>query len=114
MIIPFVTITLDKAYECRFDLSTTLRYQQLTGKKFTGVAEVTVDNVAELLWPMLKKHIPDLTLDGTTELIDACADSIFAIIHLVAACIDSAYNLDEKSPNVKALAATGRMPNLNI
>ena len=110
--IPFVTITLDRPYECRLGYSESISYQQLTGKKLSDVAEVTLDNLAGLLCAMIKKHVPDLTIEKTEQLLDEYADSIVAIIHLAVACVDNAYSLDEKSPNVKTLATLGKLPNI--
>jgi len=110
--IPFVTITLDRPYECRLGYSESILYQQLTGKKLSDVAEVTLDNLAGLLCAMIKKHVPDLTVEKTEQMLDEYADSIVAIVCLVAACIDNAYNLDDKSPNVKTLATLNRLPTI--
>jgi hypothetical protein len=44
-------------------------------------------------------------------MIDQYADSIIAIQHLVAACVDAAYNMDAENPNVRALAAIGKTLN---
>ena len=43
--IPFVTITLDRPYECRFDYSTSMRYQQITGKSMSSIGMVDMDNM---------------------------------------------------------------------
>ena len=110
--IPFITITLDKPYECRLGYRESLAYQQITGKSLAEIQEVGLDNIAGLLCAMLRKHIPDLTIEQTEQLIDDHVDSIAALIGLVAACIDAAYNLDKKLPNVKTLAAIKKLPTI--
>ena len=108
--IPFITITLDKPYECKMSYASSVRYQQLTGKPIIGITKVTIDNLPDLLCAMLRQHIPDITVEKTVDMIDEYADSIPALIHLVAACLDAAYSLDESHPNVKTLATLNRVP----
>lgn len=112
MKIPFIVITLDRPYECRFSYKASMRYQQLTGHKLTELAQVDLDNMPGLLQAMLQEYIPTLTTEQVVEMIDQYADSMIAIQHLVAACVDAAYNVDAENPNVKALAAIGKIPNI--
>lgn len=111
MKIPFVTITLDRPYDCRFSYKASIRYQQITGKKLTELAAVDMDNMPGLLQAMLQEYIPDLTTAQTIDLIDQHVDSVIALQLLVAACVDAAYNLDDENPNVKALTALNKIPN---
>ena len=108
--IPFIIITLDKPYECRLGYRESLAYQQITGKSLAEIQEVGLDNVAGLLCAMLRKHDQSLTVESVEQLIDEHVDSISALIGLVAACVDAAYNLDKQNPNVKTLAAIKRLP----
>lgn len=114
MPIPFVTITLDRPYDCRFSYRASIRYQQITGKTLLEVPLVTMENMPGLLQAVLQEHIPDLTIEQTIELLDKHVDSLYAVLQLVAACIDAAYNLDDENPNVKALTALGKNPNTSI
>lgn len=69
--IPFIIIDLDKPRKLRFGMRTMVEFEQLSGKKLQEVTEdMSVTESAMLLCAMLKKELPDLTLDEACDLID--------------------------------------------
>ena len=71
---PFVLLKLDKDYELRFDNRAGCTFEQITGKKMTELAEISLTDMNALIYVGIKKHNPNLTLDAVIDLIDDHAD----------------------------------------
>ena len=102
--IPFVSLKLDKIYQLRFDMSASIRYQQLTGKSIYEINESQLDDVIDVLWAILIKDDNSLTRQAVIDLIDNNADNNADVVTAMSAVVKLAYEVRGGSKNVKSTA----------
>ena len=103
MAIPFVTIKLDKTYQLRFGMRAMVEFEQTSGKKLMELnEEMSVETACQMLWIMLKKDRPELTLMEVCDLVDDYAQNIMDIVDAVTEAVQDA--VDGASKNASPTA----------
>ena len=111
--IPFVVLTLDRAYNLRCGLGAMVEIEQLTGIMLVDLLDdMTSEKYAKILWVLLKRELPDITMEQTINLVDENADNAIDVFLLVRKAIDAAVVSTGKGKNALTLAALapGPMP----
>jgi len=104
--IPFVIITLDKPYNLRCGMGAMVEIEQLTGIMLSDLLEdMTSEKYAKILWVLLRREVPNITLEQTIALVDEHADNAIDVFLLVRKAIDAAVVSTGKGKNAQALAA---------
>lgn len=106
--IPFVMIDLDKPRKLRFGMGATIEYEQVYGEKLQELDpdKISVEMCAQLAWIMLKQEDPDLTYQGTIQLIDEYADNMVQVIEAVGKAVSLAY--PDTEGNIKNALKTAK------
>lgn len=102
--IPYIPLTLgEKTYNLRFGLGASSEFERITKKRVTSLgADFGMETIAQLLFVMMKKDDPRLTIDKVTELIDDNIESLDEVTEIVTEVIGAAFPSVKESPNVKA------------
>jgi hypothetical protein len=85
----------------------TVEFEQLTGLKATDLQGIlSMDIISKLLWIMLKRTVPEITLENTMSLVDENASDIAIVAGCVTSAINSAFgakpdNANPQPPAVK-------------
>jgi len=77
MIIPEVSITLDKERKLKFTIGAVLRFKQATGKDLRDpevnarlAKDIDLDDLVALLWACLYKDDKTLTVEAVSDMVD--------------------------------------------
>jgi hypothetical protein len=97
--IPYITLKLDKIYDLRMGMASSIRFQQLNGYTVFDIAEFTLEVCAQVIWTLISEERPELTLADTIKLIDENADDITSVISAAVNVVRSAYPPADKSKN---------------
>jgi hypothetical protein len=99
--IPFVPIKLDKVYNLRFGMGAAYEFEKLTGIKVTKIdlENFSITELCQLLWVMLRREKPEITLEQTLALVDENADSMAKVIEAITGAITAAFVEQEAAPN---------------
>lgn len=86
MAVPFVTYTLDKAYELRFTMSMAIEFKSITGINISDMQEdPTLEQYMLMLWLMLRRTEKGITQEQVAEIVDEYAESIGDVVDHVSA-----------------------------
>jgi hypothetical protein len=89
--IPFFTFKLDKIYQLRFGMGSSVRFEQLTGRSVFDIEQYDLDTCIQILWVLLSEQKPELKLEDVPALIDEYASSVTEIVKQVAEMCNAAY-----------------------
>jgi len=90
---PFVIIFLDRLYHLRLTFGVILEYEQYTGKMLCELADRDAKGTITLLWLMMRRESPELTLEQMAKLL--LKEKNAAFFH--AAAWDAAASAFDKS-----------------
>lgn len=107
MPIPYSELVLSgKTYNLRFGLREMCLFEKATGVKIQELEkEMSMNNITEMLCQMLKRHIPDLTVEQTQDMIDETADAMTDVIEIISKAMNAVTDSVGESPNVTAPTA---------
>lgn len=99
---PYAIIELDKPRKLRFGYREIYDFEQLTGHKMqelTGQLSFTIK--MQLLWVMLRREDPELTLEQTLDLCEEHAESLEYTIDKINEALGISSPKNAKAPAAK-------------
>jgi hypothetical protein len=103
MAIPFIAVELDKPRKLRLTMRGMIEFEQVTGKKITGLSDnENIETYAKLFWIMLKDEDKDLTFDEALDLIDGYPGGLNKMMEAITASVDTGAGKPPKSGKPKA------------
>lgn len=102
---PFQIINLDKPRKLRLGIREAIEYEKAFGKKINEhlVTGIGATDAVNLLWIMLKKEEPGLTVDNVIDLVDNNTDDMDEVFDKVFYTVLKALGA-KPDPNAQATA----------